>query len=335
MSRQCQTGVIMNKRIAISLLVLLPFMLFFTDSISGAQKLSFVQNLLRHSDDVAKLGKRVEKITISQMDDIAKRFPALAGKSKDLLRGAAAIEQTAQKSPAAARLIDNGLNPARIAITAERHPERIMLGNEIADMFAKAKPTQTGVNLPAQAASAARSLDGNYVKAAENFFEMARKGGKGAVTVAEKLYKAATPGKVAAATAMALLAWHMADPQGAEEAIQNFFRDHVEPVVQAPLQGMIEGAGNSLDKTLDTTTEQLGIFAEKHWPWILIGIFVFLFVSVPNLRRLPFAIINNYCGNLLNRIQKSEDVGESPTNKRSARGADARSIQRINIYNRK
>lgn len=281
----------MHKRVALSLLFLLPFLLFSVCGSNGAQKIGFVQNLLRHSDDVAKLGKRVEKITVMQMEDIAKRFPALAGKSRELIRGAVAIEQVAQKNPTAARLIESGLNPARIAITAERHPERIRLGNEIGDMFAKAKPPQNLINMPAQAAAAARNLDGSYIKAADNFFEMAHKGGKGAVTVAAKLYESATPGKVAAATAMALLAWHMADPQGAEEAVQNFFRDHVEPVVQAPIQGLIEGAGNSIDKTLDTTTEQLGNLAEKHWMWIILVCVVFLFAVVPNFRRLPVAIL--------------------------------------------
>lgn len=325
----------MLKRVSLSLLFLLPILFFSAGSINGAQKIDFIQNLLRHSDDVAKLGKRVEKITVRQMDDIAKRFPALAGKNKELIRGAIAIEQIAQKNPVAARLIENGLNPARIAITAERHPERIKLANEIADMFAQAKPPQNLTNMPAQAIAAAKNLDGSFRKAADNFFEMARKGGKGAVAIATKLYEAATPGKMGAATALALLAWHMADPQGAEEAVQNFFRDHVEPVIQAPIQGMIEGAGNSIDKTLNTTTEQLSNLVENHWLWITVGGIALLFVMVPNLRRLPVAILNNYCGKLLYKIQSHSNIREQSTNIQMAKGTNSKSDHRINIYSRK
>lgn len=317
------------------LIILATVFFAFVGQADAAAKFSFIQNLLRHSDDVAKYGKRADKITIKQMEAVSKRFPELAGKSKDFVRGAVAIEQAVQKSPAAARLIDKGLNPASIARVADLHPERVKLGGEIAEMFSNARPAQIPAGVPQQALEAAKSLDGNYVKAAEKFFEMTRKGGKKAVIIAQKLYEAATPGKVAAASAAALLAWHIVDPQGAEESVEGFFRDHVAPMVEAPVKGMIEGGGKALDNTLDTAKAQAGNIVEKHWGWLISGVIVFLLFCIPNLRRLPFAIIDKYCGSLLNKIQPPTSGSPSASGQSLTTSQQSGSKRRINIYGKK
>lgn len=313
---------------------MLCFCFFITCAPLQASKADFLGSILKHSDDVVKLGKKSANITKRQLDDVIKRFPALAGKSKDMIQGAAAIEQAAKKVPEAARMIEGGINPARVARVAELHPERIRLGNEIAEGFAAGKFTRAADVSP-QAAAAVKNLEGNYAKAGENFLEMARRGGKKAVEVAGKLYEAATPGKVGAGIAATLLAWHMMDPQGAEEAVRDFFENHVSPMVAAPAKGLAEGAGKAVDETLDTISEQGANILATHWKLLSIVGFFLLFLAVPNLRRLPLELIDKFCGTLLTKIRTSQKAGGSGEQPRERQRQKPTQAERINIYSRK
>lgn len=320
--------------------IFLPAIIFFTlfavamGNEAQAGKMSFVESIFKHIDDVGKYGKKAKNMAKSQLDDIVKRFPALAGKSKEVIKGAAAIEQATKKAPAAGRMIESGINPARVAQVAELHPERIKLGDEIAERLAKSKLPQNASGIPPKAAAAARSMEGNYAKAGEDFLEMTRKGGKKAVEVAGKLYEAATPGKVGAALAASLLAWHMLDPQGAEGAVKDFFNNHVAPVLGAVAKGATESVGQTVDQTLASVSEQGANILNNHWKLLTLCGFVLVFLLVPNLRRLPAALINRYCGKLLSRIQDSQIT--APTNsKRKEPQQKQDKDTRINIYSRK
>lgn len=290
----------------------------------------FIRKMLPFTEDIIKFGKKAPKAAKSQVDEILKRFPSLARKSPDLINGVIAIEKVSQKSPVAKKMIESGLNPAKIAIASERHPGQLKLGNEIGEMFAKINPQKIPAGLPPEAVTVMRRIDGNYAKAVESFLEMASRAGKGAVEIAEKLYRVATSPGTYALAAAGLLAWHIEDPEGAEQSVKDFFKNHVAPLVNAPMQGIIEGGGDTVDKTLQTAEEQGLKIWENHWQIISAVLAILVFICLPNLRRLVFAAPNAFFGKLLARVQYN---GKSSDNK-STQNTDESST-RINIYGRR
>lgn len=290
----------------------------------------FIRKMQPFIEDIVKLGKKAPKATKSQVDDILKRFPSLARKSPDLINGVIVIEKVSQKSPVAKKMIESGLNPAKIAIAAERHPGQLKLGNEIGEMFAKSNPQKMPAYLPPEAVTAMRRLDGNYAKTVESFLELASRAGKGAVEIAEKLYRVATSPGTYALAAAGLLAWHMEDPEGAEQSVKDFFKNHVAPLANAPMQGILEGGGDVVDKTLQTAEEQGLKIWESHWQIISAALAILFLICLPNLRRLIFAAPNAFFGKLLARMQHN---GNRLDNK-SIEDTDENST-RINIYGRR
>lgn len=299
-----------------------------------AAKGGWIKILSKYIDDIGNLGKKAKNISPGQVEAVMKRMPSLAGKSRDVARGVIVIEKTVEKSTAAARLIEGGVNPARVAIAAEKYPQRVKLGNEIAERLAKARPAGNPGNLPAKAAAAASELEGNYTKAGNAFFEMAKRGGRKAVELAERLYEAATPGKVGAAVAAGLLAWHICDPEGAEAAVKSFFKDHMAPMVQAPLEGMLEGGGEVVDSVVSSAGTQIKKIVSNNWLWLLL-IFIGLAIwKIPNIIRWPLTKINNFFGNLADKARyASSDKGQSANRSGSKRSqSNNPKPKRVNIY---
>lgn len=269
----------------------------------AAGKGDLIRRWMPFADDIIKVGKQAPKAAKSQIEAITRRMPALEGKNPDLINGIINIEKITAKNPTAGKFIERGLNPARVVVMAEKNPGQLKLGDDIGEMFAKIDPRETVSGLPAKAFMAVKRIGGDYAKAGESFFEMARRGGKNAVQVAGKLYDIATSRKTAAAVATGLLAWHMADPEGAEEAVRDFFSDHVAPMLNSPVQGMIEGGGNAADRTLSVMEEKGAMIWENHRNFVLtcigIGCFLLFFLFIPNFWRLLFAVPNALFGKLL------------------------------------
>lgn len=316
----------MRRKFTIIFILLLSLTLACPLGASAATKGGILQYILRYGDDVAKFGKQAAKVTKSQMDDIIKRFPALAGKSADLVKGAVAIEKVTQKSPAAGKLIEGGINPTRVVIAAERAPDQLKLADGIATLLAATKPVANAAGIPAKAVQVARTLDGNFAKAGNAFFEMTRRGGQTAVKVARQLYELATPGRITAAAATALLAWHMVDPDGAEEAVKEFLQEHVGGIGKA----IIEGAGGAVDKTLDAVTDEGAKVASNHGG-LLVGIALVIILVVffglsRRMRQVPGALMDSLAGKLLGRIQ-------SPRHSRNP--GRSNEDEHFNIYNRR
>lgn len=304
-----------------------------------AGKFTFIERLLKKSDDVAKFGSK-SKIAFKDADKISiiKKYPSLTKASEDLIKGVYQIERIAAKTPAAARMIEAGANPARVAALASRTPDTVKAGEKIAELFAKNPMSSIGdgfKKLPPQAASAMRQINGDYAKTAELFIKMEQRGGAKATEIAKKLFSYITPGTVAGASAAALLAWHMADPEGSEQAIEEFFHDHVAPVVIAPAKGLVNAAGDATEEVLETTTLRIMNIAQQHWGWLIAGCLALLCWLVPNLWRLPFNALNAYIGNI-NKKFADRDAPLLTNKKETTRARPmATTIQpnrRINVY---
>lgn len=293
----------------------------------------------RHADDVAKLGRNA-KTVLTQSDKlrIIKKYPSLASKGDDLVRGAIMIERVAQKSPAAAKMMERGINPAKVARLAERSPEAIQKAENIASTFGAGsiKLSDSALKkLPVQAREAFRKINGNYALAAESYLDMARKGGPKAIDVAEKLSKYLTLKDAAAVTAAGLLAWHMRDPEACEEAITKFFK-HVGAVVTVPAIGMTDAAMDSGEKVFENLESRLSDFAARHLKWIVPGgLFVLLLCSA-SFRRFPVTVIDYFFKKINYKLEGG--MPKASSSRQEMRDAqtgqsDAPSLRpRINVY---
>ena len=310
--------------------VIIAALIVLTDVCSqAAVGADLIRKWVPFTEDIIKFGKKAPKATKNQVNDILRRFPKLEGRSPDLINGVIAIEKVAQKSPAAGKMIEAGINPVEIAKTAERHPAQLKLGNEIGEMFAKMDTRKIPASLPPPASAAMRRIDGNYSKAGESFLEMASRGGKGAVEVAERLYNIATSPGVYALAAAGYLAWHMTDPEGAEESVREFFRDQVTPAVNAVTQSFVESGGDVADKTLQSVVEQGARIWENHWKLVSAALIICIFIFIPNLRRLVFAIPDAFFGKLLPRVRNQAKSAENIS------ANDTEESNPINVYRRR
>lgn len=310
-------------------------------------KLSFIDKVLHWSDDVARLGKKAGKLAPTIRADMIKKYPRLAKAGDDLIHGVYNIEKATSKSVSAGKMIENGINPAKVATLTARSPKIIESGDKIAGIFATAKVQPQMISkLPPQAASALRKADRNYREAGEMFLQMERRGGTKAVDVAEKLSQYATLGNAAAATALGLLAWHMADPVGAEQAIEKFFQDHVAPIVTAPAKGILNAAGDATEemlnatgdasqKVLKTATSRVGAIVIQYWPALLFLAFLFLLWRVPNMRKMPFIFLNNFFGRLNKKMATLPEPSTILQQKTPAEWQNGNQTQmKINVFKR-
>lgn len=318
----------------IALALLLVFCLFYPNGRSAASKLGFIESILRYGEDVAKLGKKAPRIKPGIKADLIKKYPRLATKSDELLSGVQIIEKNIAKTPAAGKMMESGINPARVSTLAARSPKTVEEGEKIAGIFATAKPPQTAVaKLPPPAAAALRKADGNYREAGEMFLRMEHRGGKRAVEVAARLAQYATPKNAAYAAALGLLAWHMADPEGAEEAVEKFFQEQVAPVLIAPVKGAVNAVGDTVQESLETVTDRSFETVVKYWPALLALALLGLLWRVPNLRRMPFVLLDSFFGRLNKRMAGPENSVENV----SSDGRDSGNGRghKINVYKKR
>lgn len=297
---------------------------------NAASKVGFIETLLRHSDDVARFGKKAGKLAPGIKQNLIKAYPKLARASDDIISGVYNIEKITTKNASAAKMVEQGINPARIATLTARSPKTIETGEKIAGIFAATKISPQAANkLPAPAVAALRKTGGNYKEAGEAFLQMERRGGARAVEVAGKLAGYITPGTVAGATAAALLAWHMADPEGAEASVEAFFKEHVGPMAAAPVKGIIgasgdvaesaiNATGDAVETTLEIATARVATIASNHWPALAGIAFIILILFVPNLRRMPFIVLDSWFGRLNKKISDNTKSKPDLSNERNA-----------------
>lgn len=311
------------------------FMLIFTCGLCmAAPKLGFLDKIFRHSDDVIKLGKKTGKLAPNIRVELIKKYPRLANASEDLLSGIHSIENITANSASAGKMIDNEINPAKVAILAARSPKTIEAGDKIAEIFAAAKVPQQAISkMPAPAVSALRKVDGNYREAGEMFIKMEHRGGAKAVDVAEKLSQYATLRNAAAVSALGLLAWHMADPAGAEQAVEEFFKEHMAPMAAAPVKGVLNAAGDTVQKSLETAANRTEEIAMRYWPALLVILFLILLWRVPNLRRMPFVILDNFFGRINKRMEMAPPASQDFKQKDSSeRRSKEEKQSKINVF---
>ncbi|MDE7065815.1 MAG: hypothetical protein K2O70_10200 [Desulfovibrionaceae bacterium] len=270
-------------------------------------KFSFLESVFRHSPDVVQLGRKSKTaLNAAEKGALIKKYPRLAKSGDDMLAGIAYVEKIVAKSPPAGRMIEKGVNPARVAAVAGRSPETIKTGEGIAEAFSSGA-IKMGVrdlkDLPAPATRALRQMEGNYAEAADAFLTMTRRGGQKAVDVAGRLMNHVNMKNAASATALGLLAWHMQDPEGCEQAVESFFKEHVAPFAAAPMKGLADAAGESLNRTFESASDNVGKLAAAHWLWLIVIALALIFWRIPNARKLPFNLLNSMFGKLNSKLE--------------------------------
>lgn len=271
-----------------------------------ALKIPPIPNFSKYEKDIAKIGKSSKNVLSDvQKKQLISKYPRLAGKSDDVLKGMYFMESTAAKNPVLVKLIEKGANPAEVAIIAHRSPKDLAIYVKTMDILENAKSFQDRVEknkLPAAAREALDELIGNPAVASATYFEMLKRGGQKAVDIAQKLLPHITTGKTSATVAIGLLAWHMVDPEGAEQSINEFLADHVAPLVTAPIEGIGKGATKIVDGTMTTIEDSAITLLKNHWLLLIISLAIFLLLMSRQFRMFLPTLIDKVFGKLNNKI---------------------------------
>lgn len=295
--------------------------------------------ILKNRSDVSKLGKG-SRVALKAADRAAiiKRMPGLASSSDNLLKGAVSIERAISKAPAAKSLIELGANPARVTTLVQTMPGAVSTGATVASQFTRVSGKAADLTkFSPAAAKAFRKYSGNAAAAADDFVEMAKRAGKGAVDVAKRLadFVAKNPKSTVASV---LLAWHIADPEGAEETIKSFFKDHVFPLGKTPIEGIEEGMEETIESIANTTgnaadrvTGSIEKLVADHLGSFLVLLAIILLWKLPALRKLPFNILNSCFEKINNRFESDKNTKMSQATPDNRLRANVDSSY-VNIY---
>lgn len=263
-----------------------------------------LSKLLRHQDDAIKLGnmaRRSQKvISAAEKAEILKKSPQLMGKSDDFIMGTKIITDFAAQGTKQARLIESLDNPISLMRLEKNLPNAWKHIDDISSTIASTKISLESLRklpslrvMPQETANKVSTILGNYKASAEACMDMLRRGGKKSMDIIEKLKKY-LPESSTNKIALGLIAWHLVDPDGAEESIAAFFKEHVIPLATTPLKGSIDGISAELTQIDASTSGMLNTI--KNLSFGTIGILLFVLImciktvrrSIGALLALPF-----------------------------------------------
>ncbi len=258
---------------------------------------SIMTRILRHADEAAELGRQSGQVlNAADKANMLKRFPHLATKGDDVILGAKMVEDFAAAGSKQARLMDALDNPVSLMRMEKNMQKTWSRVDDIATVMASAKGGLGDLrrlpalsNLPQQTLNNISNILGNYKATANATMNMLRRGGKKSMEVLETLKKY-LPDPNMRNLALGLMAWHMIDPDGAEEAISNFFRDHAIPLMTAPVKGTVEGLTKGVTDLDNAAVPLMDAIKNLHSE-ILIFIAIVICVCFKPCRRTILALL--------------------------------------------
>ena len=307
-------------------LVLFSVFLLLTpcEGMAAGGKTNILSKVLRYKDDAITLGRQARNsgnvITAAEKAELLKTFPQLTKKGDDFLIVTKFIMDFAGQGTKQSRLLSALDNPVSLIRLEKNMPQVWTRIDDISSIMASAKknlgelrkiPTLSA--MPPQTAGKVAVIFGNYKATAEACMTMMRRGGKKAMDTLEKLKKY-LPEPNMRNVILGLMAWHLVDPEGAEETIARFFEEHVIPMAAAPVKGIANGISDELPKLDVSTSGMLNAVKSLSTGTIALIIFAICMVVGPIRRMLgaALALPFDFCTRKIRQLNPGSESPRSP-----------------------